>query len=140
MEIKLSTDRPSIDEILVAWKREHGVKCSANGTEFVIIKANLRNLEILADTLSDAGYTYEEMQNNGLAVKIGKFCWRKDKIVRLSKTKVEENIVSVALDWKEAVGKYSGITTSKKEPTVYKEEVRAVSPPPKLPEINPSLP
>lgn len=119
--------RTPIERIIRAWKHECGVvRTSEKGTQYVIIPSSEmhESLRILAQTMYDSGYSFEEMDDYRIAVKIADICWREDKIVKMSNSEIKKAKVSIALDWEEAIAPFLGISMSKVEP----EELEEVKP------------
>ena len=135
-------NRMPADKIIGAWKAENGIKrVSEKGTPYVIIKANMTNLEILADTLIEQGYSVDEISTPSFAVKIANICWREDKIQKMSNSEVNKAKYSLALDWSELLchNKYTKLVMAKggdiRFDNVEKEEPIAVPTEPEMAEL-----
>jgi hypothetical protein len=141
----VSENRPSIETIVLGWKEEYGVKRSGDrGSEYYVI-ANSDKVEAfraLAKTFFDYGYSFEEINEGSVSVKISRLCWRDDKIKKMSDSEVKKAQLAFAKDWNEVLHRreFTGITISKCEPdnkpveVVKKEEFKKE----KVLEIDPS--
>jgi hypothetical protein len=116
----MSEDRVAIDKIIRAWKSEYGVnRTGEKGSAYKIMSPSdlQENFRILARTLMDAGYTYEEIDDPHVSVKIADICWREDKIIKMSTAAVRAAKISFATDWNDVISdkEFSGIKMSKVE-------------------------
>ena len=117
-----------IESIIKAWKAEYGVlRTSDKGVEYVIIpNSSMRTaLSALAQTFLTSGYTFDEIDDYRISVKIADIVWREDKIIKMSSTEVKRAKISLTKDWEEAIAPYSGIIISKPGKMVTKVEVKA---------------
>lgn len=120
MEIKLS-DRIPIDRIIRAWKDEFGLsRTSETGVSYIVIKTSIENLRILARTMMDSGYTFEELDDYRTSVKIADICWRDDKIIKMSMSAIQKAKISLTNDWHQVISakEFSGIEMSKVDPKI----------------------
>jgi uroporphyrinogen-III decarboxylase len=65
----------------------------------------------------DAGYTYEEIDDPHVSIKIADICWREDKIIKMTTAAVRAAKMSFATDWNDVISdkEFSGIEMSKVE-------------------------
>ena len=110
------SDRANLIDLINEWHAECSeTRLGDGGTPFQVIpgKRMLECLNILAKTLKENGFSFEEMKANSTTIIIVNKCWREDKIVKMSKSKVHEAKESLSLDWKGVLGKFSKIGISK---------------------------
>lgn len=115
MDTLSETEKPSIEDIIKKWKQDNGqVRVSDRGTAYVIMPNStlLSNLKILAKTMFDSGYSYKEMKDYRVAVKLADICWRENKIVKMSSTEIKKAKMGLVEDWSEVISTYSGIKMS----------------------------
>jgi hypothetical protein len=129
----MSSDRPPIRPILNKWKAENFVdKKSDIGTPFKVLPSSCKAecFGTLAKTLSQNGYTYEEMGKVDMTRQIADVCWREDKIVKMSSSEVNKAKHGVILDWLEVIdGMFCTVVMSKleeHEKPKFKEEEKPV--------------
>jgi len=132
----MSKEKLPVEKLINKWKVEHFVdKMSEKGTPYKILPNSCRMecLTILAKTLFDHGYSYDDMDKSDVSLKIANVCWRSDKIVKMSGPEIAKAKYSIALDWQEVIdGKYLDIEISKledHEKPVFKEEPKVQSKP-----------
>lgn len=130
----MSEEKPSAGKIINSWKKNNFVsKVSDRGTPFLILPNSCRMevLAILAKTLHDNGYSYDDMNNFRISTLIADACWRDDKIVKMSGPQIVKAKLSVTRDWQETIdGMYGDVVISKLE-----EHEKPVFKPEEKPEV-----
>lgn len=136
----MSEERPSLLEILSAWKNEHGVKkTSFVGEEYLIINATVQNLRDLAETMIKYGYTYDELKRPKMGSDIAEFCWDSDYIQKIPPAGIKKLQFKLGKKWFLAIAKYSDLIIEKSqsienpdapkvEPKIKKEPVLDIVP------------
>jgi hypothetical protein len=112
---------PTIERLVLTWKDEHGVWATGKmGTLYKKMPSSSmhENLRILARTMLDAGYTFEEIDDYHVALTIADICWREDKITTMTSSEIVRAKKSLTRDWNEVISasEFSGIVMSKVEP------------------------
>ena len=108
-------EKPSTRDIILAWKAECGEwRRGDGGTKFqVMAPADLyESFQRLYKTLTQQGYSPEEIDSPYLSKMIVDICWREDKIRKMSNSEVRQAKKSLAEDWDEFLHQpeISGIT------------------------------
>jgi hypothetical protein len=139
------SDRPSTRNIVIAWKSECGEwRRGDGGTKFQVMSpADLHeSFQRLYKTLTQQGYTPEEIDSPHLSKMIVDICWREDKIRKMSNSEVRQAKKNMAEDWDQFIhgSEISGITIATLDEN---EKIIPVERPPykkpeKTLEINPS--
>lgn len=99
-------EKPSTREILLAWKSECGEwRRGDGGTKFQVMSAAdlQESFQRLYKTLTQNGYTREEIDSPHLSKMIVDICWREDKIRKMSNSEVRQAKKSLAEDWDEFI-------------------------------------
>jgi hypothetical protein len=107
------SDRPSIDSVLKKWKFKYGeARTSDKGRIYIIMPSGpmLQNLKILIKSLFYCGYSFEELDHHGIAVRVANFCWNEEKIVKMSQTEIRKAKINLANDFSEVLAEYSNVT------------------------------
>lgn len=113
----MTTERPSLIEILNAWKNYNGLKKSSfTGEEYLIINASLQNLRDLAETMINYGYTYDELKRPKMGSDIAEYCWDADYIKKIPPAAIKKLQFKVGKAWFLAIAKYSELAVSKSDP------------------------
>jgi hypothetical protein len=144
LEIRLST-KPPLKSIVDAWHSECAeIRLSDRGTPMPIINPSrmLESLKILAKTLFQNGYSYEEVDSPRVSILIVDKCWKENQIVKMSTVDVRKAKKNLADSWDSIIHskEFSGIVIAKLEESekivaVQKTEYKKEE---KLPELDPS--
>lgn len=97
-------ERPSTRNIILAWKSECGEwRRGDGGTKFQVMSPSdlHESFQRLYKTLTQNGYTPEEIDSPHLSKMIVDICWREDKIRKMSNSEVRQAKKSLAEDWDE---------------------------------------
>ena len=135
------SEKPSLDRFIKSWISECGeARTSDHGTKYVIIPTQRmhESLRILAKTLLDAGFSFDELDSARVAVKIADLVWRESKITRMSATEIRKAKLGVTEDWGIALGEFSGITFAKDVEPLEVVEAPKIEKKEKVLELNPS--
>lgn len=111
--------RISIEKIINGWKSQYGVwRTSERGESYKVIGNNIvEKLRILAKTMMDHGYSFDEIDSPRVSAKIADICWREEKITKMSASEISRAKKGLANDWNEVVSdpEFSGIKFSQVE-------------------------
>ena len=136
--------KPPLKSIVDAWHSECAeIRLSERGTPMPIINPArmLESLKILAKTLLQHGYTYEEVDSHRVSILIVDKCWKEDQIVKMSTVDVRKAKKNLADSWDSIIHskEYSGIVIAKLDEsekivaapkTEYKKEEKLLDKPP----------
>jgi hypothetical protein len=114
----MSEERTTIADIIKVWFKDCSVvRIGEKGTPYSIIPSSKmpESLKILAKTMHEAGYSYKEMDDFKVSLKIADTCWREDKIVKMSSADVKKSKYSLTLDWDLAIATYCNVKIAKLE-------------------------
>lgn len=114
----MEDERPSIEDIILAWKMQYGVsRTSERGKTYTEIPRNNREefFHYLCSTLFEHGYTAKDITRPNICYKLAELCWS-EEIYRLSKSIVERKRKQEIDTWKGIVFQ-SQISFSEKAPT-----------------------
>jgi hypothetical protein len=98
----LEDERPSIEDIMLAWKQKYGVnRTSERGKTYTEISRTDReeHLHYLHSTLLEYGYTAKDMTRPNILYFLAELCWS-DEIQKLSNTIIERKRKEEIKTWK----------------------------------------
>lgn len=98
----MEDDKPSIEDIMLAWKRKYGVsRTSERGKQYTEISRHDReeHFHYLYATLKSYGYTSKEMTKPQVCYMLAELCWS-DEIQKLSNSIVERKRKEEIKTWK----------------------------------------
>jgi len=110
--------KPPLKSIVDAWHSECAeIRLSERGTPMPIINPTrmLESLKILAKTLLQNGYSYEEVDSVRVSMLIVDKCWKEDQIVKMSTVDIRKAKKNLADSWDSIIHskEYSGIVIAK---------------------------
>jgi hypothetical protein len=110
-------EKPPIKSIILAWIDDRGEwRSSPSGKTYKVISNSsmMESLKILAKTLLDYGYKYEEIDTSRVSILIADTCWKEDKIRKMSVGEIRKAKKNLADDWDAIIhsSEFSGITIS----------------------------
>jgi hypothetical protein len=111
-------NRYSISQIILKWHASCSIKHRGDGgKEYLRIPNSTitESLEILAQTLKDHGYSFEEINDSSVSIQLVNTCWKPNKIRKMSKSAVKEAMLGLADDWNAVLGSLSDIVISRPE-------------------------
>ena len=106
--------KPPLKSIVDAWHSDCAeIRLSERGTPMPIINPSrmLESLKILAKTLLQNGYSYEEVDSPRVSVLIVDKCWKEDQIKKISTVEIRKAKKNLADSWDSVIHskEFSGI-------------------------------
>jgi len=136
--------KPSIRMLIDVWHAECAeIRMSEHGTPMPIIPNSrmMESLKILAKTLLEHGYPYEEVDKTNVSVMIVDKCWKENKIRKMSLADIRKAKMNLAETWDSVLhsSEFSGITiaTLSEDEKIVATEQKEYKKPEKPLEMNP---